>query len=187
MLKQQIAASAPFDAFLSANASYVDDLAAANKIVPASVIAYTQGRVGVIWRDGHKHPLRDLTTPQIRFVALPNPKLAPYGVAAQQALEYGGLWAMVQTKVVYAENVRQTLQMVESGNADAALTSDALLQGNSSVELIPEEWHKPLIQKAGVVAASQQRKAALDFVHFLVGREAQALFKRYGFSPAPKQ
>ncbi len=186
VLKQQVAASAPFDVFLSANAAYVDELAASGKILPDSVVAYTQGRVGIFWRDGHKHPLRDLTTPQVRFLALPNPKLAPYGVAAQQALEYGGLWAMVQPKIVYAENVRQALQMVESGNADAVLTSDALLQGKPSVEVIPEDWHKPIIQKAGVIAASSQKTAALDFIHFLKSREAQAVFVRYGFSPAPQ-
>ncbi len=186
LLKQQIAASAPFDVFLSANAAYVDDLAAAGKILPESVLAYTQGRVGVLWRDGRKHPLRDLTTSQVRFLALPNPQLAPYGVAAQQALEYGGLWAMVQPKVVYAENVRQALQMVESGNADAVLTSDALLQGKPSVEVIPEDWHKPIIQKAGVVAVSSQRQAALQFVEFLKSADVQALFSRYGFSAPPK-
>ncbi len=187
VLKQQIAASAPFDVFLSANAAYVDDLATTGKILPESVVAYTQGRVGVLWRDGRNHPLRDLTTSQIRFIALPNPKLAPYGAAAQQALEYGGLWTMVQAKVVYAENVRQALQLVESGNADAVLTSDALLRGKPSVEVIPEDWHQPIIQKAGVVAASQQKKAALEFVRFLKSQEAQALFARYGFSSAPKQ
>lgn len=186
MLKQQIEAAAPFDIFLSANASYVDQLAATGKIDAASVITYAQGQLGIFWRDGRKHPLHDLTTAPVRFIALPNPKLAPYGVAAQQALEHGGLWQKVQAKIVYAENVRQALQMVESGNADVVLTSDSLLQGKNA-DLIPSAWHQPIIQKAGVVAASPQRQAAGNFLKFLQSPPAQALFAHYGFTAPPRK
>lgn len=181
LLRQQIDAAAPFDVFLSANASYVDQLAASKKIDPDSVITYAQGRVGILWHDGKKHPLRDITTPLVRFVALPNPKLAPYGAAAQQALEYGGLWRMVESKIVYAENVRQALQMEESGNADVVLTADSLLQGKDA-DLIPADWHKPIIQKGGVVAASQKKEAATRFLQFLKGPAAQSLFASFGFA-----
>lgn len=181
-LRQQIAASAPFDVFLSANAGYVDELATAGTITPASVIVYAQGRVGVLWRDGQKHPLREITTPLVKFLALPNPKLAPYGVAAQQALEYGGLWSMVQNKVVYAENVRQALQLVESGNADAVLTADSLLKGKNA-DVLPADWHKPIIQKGGIVANTKQRQAAGQFLQFLLSPSAQAVFADFGFSP----
>src|SRR3954467_6103640 len=137
MLSQQIENGAPFDVFLSANAEYADRLGRSGKLLPSSIRVYAVGRVGVIWMDGRKHPLRELATAPIKFVALPNPKLAPYGVAAQQALEYAGLWTMVQPKVVYGENVRQTLQLLESGNADAVLTADSLLQGKEA-EVIPD-------------------------------------------------
>lgn len=181
ILRQQIESSAPFDVFLSANASYVDQLATDGKIDPATVITYAQGRVGVLWRDGKKHPLHEVTTTLVRFVALPNPKLAPYGQAAKEALQYGGLWQMMEGKVVYAENVRQALQMVESGNADVVLTADSLLQGKNA-NLIPADWHKPIIQKGGVVASTQHAAAATDFLSFLKSPAAQQLFARYGFS-----
>jgi molybdate transport system substrate-binding protein len=185
MLSQQIENGAPFDVFLSANAEYVDRLGRSGKLLPSSVRVYTIGRVGVLWRDGKRHPLRDLATTPIKFVALPNPKLAPYGVAAQQALEYAGLWTMVQPKVVYGENVRQTLQLLESGNADAVLTSDSLLQGKDA-EVIPDDWHQPILQKAGLVTASPNRELARRFLDFLVSADGQAVFARYGFSPLPK-
>ncbi len=185
MLSQQIENGAPFDVFLSANAEYADRLARSGKLLPSSVRVYAVGRVGVLWRDGKKHPLRELAAPPIKFVALPNPKLAPYGVAAQQALEYAGLWTMVQPKVVYGENVRQALQLLESGNADAVLTADSLLQGKNA-EVVPEEWHQPVLQKAGLVTASPNREEARRFLDFLVSAEGQAVFARYGFSPPPK-
>ena len=181
VLAQQIDQSAQFDLFLSANAAYVDQLASNGKIVPSSVKPYAVGRLGVLWRDGKKHPLRELSTPAARYIALPNPKLAPYGAAAQEALEYAGLWGMVQSKVVYGENVRQALQLVESGNADAVITSDSLLQGKDA-DLIPADWHKPIVQKAGIVARSQNRDGAQRFLDFLLSENGQAILAKYGFS-----
>lgn len=180
LLSQQIQHDAQFDLFLSANAAYVDQLASSGKIVASSVKNYAIGRLGVVWRDGKKHPLRDITTPAVRYLALPNPKLAPYGVAAQQALEYAGLWGMVQPKVVYGENVRQALQMMESGNADVVITSDSLLQGKNA-DLIEADWHKPIVQKGGIVAASQNREGAQKFLDFLLGPSGQAILAKYGF------
>ena len=185
ILSEQIENGAPFDVFMSANAEYADRLGRSGKLLPSSIRVYTVGRVGVLWRDGKKHPLRDLATAPVKFVGLPNPKLAPYGVAAQEALEYAGLWTMVQPKVVYGENVRQTLQLLESGNADVVLTSDSLLQGKNA-EVIPDDWHKPILQKAGLVTASPNREPARRFLDFLVSAEGQAVFARYGFGPLPK-
>lgn len=182
MLAQQISNGAPFDVFLSANAQYVDNLVASGKIQAASVKTYAIGRLALVWRDGGHHPIRELATSHIKVVALPNPKLAPYGVAAQQALEYGGLWLRVQPKVVYGENVRQTLQFLESGNADAAITSAALLQ-NRTTDPIPGDWHQPIVQKCGIIAASRQQSAAQAFLDFLLGQDGQAILARFGFGP----
>ncbi len=181
VLTQQIENGAPYDVFLSANAQFIDHLAATRKIEPTSVITYAIGRVGVLWRDGKPHKLSDLKANWVRFVALPNPKLAPYGVAAQQALEHAGLWQFVRQKVVYGENVRQALQLFESGNADVVLTSASLLQGRNP-GLIPADWHQPITQKAGIVAATPNHAAAQEFVRYLASPAAQTVFARYGFS-----
>ncbi|MCU1292584.1 MAG: modA, partial [Bryobacterales bacterium] len=82
---------------------------------------------------------------------------------------------------VYGENVRQTLQIFESGNADVVLTSDSLLQGKDA-DLLPAEWHDPIVQKAGTVAGSSHQDAARKFLKFLLSPEAQAIFARFGFS-----
>lgn len=180
-LMQQIENGAPYDVFMSANASYAEQLASNGKVAPASLTAYTVGRVGIVWRDGKRHPLSDLRQNWVRIVALPNPKLAPYGVAAQQALQHEGIWNAVALKVVYGENVRQTLQMFESGNADVVLTSDSLLQGKNP-EVLPAHWHAPIVQKAGIVAASPNQVAARAFLKFLLSPDGQAIFAKFGFS-----
>jgi len=180
MLAQQIQNGAPYDVFLSANAQYVDRLSSSGKLARDSVRTYAIGRVAILWRDGKHHAIGDLAQNGVRFVALPNPKLAPYGVAAQQALEHAGIWEQVRRKIVYGENVRQALQLFESGNADAVLTSDSLLQGKDP-QLIPDDWHQPITQEAGIVARSRNAEAARKFLNFLVSPEGQAVFAQYGF------
>ncbi|MBV8071559.1 MAG: molybdate ABC transporter substrate-binding protein [Acidobacteriaceae bacterium] len=181
MLSQQIRNGAPYDVFLSANAQFVDELASNRNLLTESVTSYAVGRLGVLWRDGKRHPLSNLAAPDVRFVALPNPKLAPYGVAAQQALEHAGIWSRVRSKVVYGENVRQALELFESGNADAVLTSDSLLRGRNA-ELIPADWHSPILQKAGIVAKTTNLDAARRFIRFLSSPAAQDIFAQFGFS-----
>jgi len=183
VLSQQIQNGAPYDVFLSANAQYVDQLASNGKLRPDSVLTYAVGRVGVLWSDGKSHPLSDLKRPAVRFVAIPNPKLAPYGVAAIESLRHEGLWGAVKPKIVYGENVRQTLQLFESGNADAVLTADSLL-GGKHPDVIPDSWHNPIVQKGAAVTASKNKEAADRFLIFLKSPAARALFAKYGFGPS---
>ena len=181
VLSQQIENGAPYDVFMSANAAFVDGLASFRKLLPDSVLTYAQGHLGVLWRDGKTHPFKDLTADWVRFVALPNPKLAPYGVAAQEALEHLGIWAQVQPKVVYGENVRQTLQLFDSGNADAVLTAGSLLKGRSA-EFVPQNWHQPRSSEGGSCLGQRQSRARPPLhCKFLTSPAGQAVFAKYGF------
>jgi molybdate transport system substrate-binding protein len=184
-LAQQIQNGAPYDIFLSANAHYIDRLISFGKMKPETVRVYAVGRLGLLWRDVKRHPVSDLAADWVRFVALPNPQLAPYGVAAQQALEHAGIWAEVRPKVVYGENVRETLELFTSGNADAVLTSASLLR-NRNPDLISDDWHAPIIQKGGIVASTQNLAAAQRFMEFLTSPAGQAVFAQFGFGPPPK-
>jgi molybdate transport system substrate-binding protein len=184
VLTQQIENGAPYDLFLSANAQFVDRLASSGKIAPGAAV-YATGRLAILWRDGKRHEISALTQDWVRFVAIANPKLAPYGVAAQEALQHEHLWEKVRPKIVYGENVRQTLQLFDSGNADAALTSDGLVSDRHP-QLIAAAWHQPIVQKAGIVSASSKQKEAALFLQFLLGPKAQAIFAKYGFGkPTP--
>jgi molybdate transport system substrate-binding protein len=180
MLAQQIANGAPFDVFLSANAQFVDQLALNRKLLPTSVLSYATGQLAILWRDKKTHPLSDLAQDQFRFLALPNPKLAPYGVAAEEALKHEGVWPTAKPKIVYGENVRQTLQLFDSGNADVVITADSLLQSRNA-QLLPPAWHAPIIQKGGIVATSTQQSPAKTFLDWLVSPAGQTIFAKYGF------
>lgn len=184
MLARQIANGAPYDVFLSANRRYVDDLAGTGRIAAGSVRDYAVGRLGLWSKGGRWGRLEDLTAPGVRHMAIPNPAHAPYGVAARQALERRGLWQRVAPKIVYGENVRQTLQYAESGNADSAITAWSLVFDKGGV-LLPEEWHAPVRQSAGIVSSSRRQREARQFLDFLTGPEARAILLRHGFA-APR-
>ena len=155
-LAQQIQQGAPFDVFLSANVELVA------KLRLDSAKTYAVGHVAMLWRDGKPHPLSELGSSGVRYVAMANPKLAPYGLAAEQVLQRSGLWDKVQSKIVYAENVRQTLQLFDSGNADAVLTSLSLVIGRKP-QIVPSE----VVQKAGIVRGSKERQAAEVFMEWV--------------------
>ena len=94
-LAEQIKAGAPFDVFLAANQTFVEDLAAGGFVRPESVRAYARGTlVLVVHRDAAEaiRSLADLTKPEVKKIALANPAFAPYGAAGKQALERAGLW-----------------------------------------------------------------------------------------------
>jgi len=180
-LAQQIENGAPYDLFLSANASFVDRLASSGKLDRASIVTYTTGRLVLVWRDRKPHDFKELTANWVRFVGLPNPKLAPYGVAAREALQHERIWDVIEPKIVYGENVRQTLQLLETGNADAVLTSASLVEGQNA-DLVPDNWHNPITQKGGIVAGSRNREASRRFLEFLTSPAGQAIFAKHGFA-----
>ena len=185
VLSQQIDNGAPYDVFLSANAQFVDRLASNGKLRPDSVRTYATGRVAILWKDRKSHPVSDLTQNWVRFVALANPRLAPYGAAAQQALQHAGLWPTIKSKIVYGENVRQALQLFDSGNADVVLTALSLVEDRKP-DLIPADWHAPMVQKAGVISESKNQADADSFLQFLTSPAGQAVFAKFGFGPASK-
>lgn len=178
MLARQIENGAPYDVYLSANSSYVKDLAESGHLDSKSVRVYAFGRLGLF---GVKE-LRELASPKIRQVSIPNPKHAPYGVAAEEALRRAGLLTEVQPKIVYGENVRQTYEYARTGNADAAITAWTLVKDAGGV-LLPETTHEPIAQSGGVVKSSRQAAAARAFLDFLVSAEGRAILTRYGLTP----
>jgi molybdate transport system substrate-binding protein len=186
-LRQQIANGAPYDVFLSANAAYIDRLASNRKILPDTAVVYAHGRLAALWRDQKAHNINDLTRQWVHFIAIANPKLAPYGLAAQQSLEHAGLWTKLHPKIVFGENVRQTLQMFDSGNADVVLTAYSLMVNRPGVQLIPEDWHQPILQKGGVVAASHESHLAREFMAFLQSRAGASILTAHGLSPVARQ
>ncbi len=189
-LAQQIIAGAPYDVFLAADAQYVDDLIRQGFIVPDSRRVYARGVLVLVVRQDAPAKVRglgDLTIPAIRRIAVANPEHAPYGRAAQEALQHAGLWEAVHSRLVFGDTVRQAMQFVQSGNAPVGLVALSVAQGDRKVHIIPipAGLYTPLLQTAGIVARSSRRKAARQFLAFLESPAAGAIFHRYGYGPPP--
>jgi molybdate transport system substrate-binding protein len=185
-LAQQIAHGAPADVFLSANEAFVDDLEARGLLLPGTRTRYAHGRLVVAYGEVYAAPpaLDGLQDARIRRVAIANPRHAPYGQAAEEVLRRTGLWDAVRPRLIYADNIRQALQFVQSGAADASLLA-------ASVADVPEiRWrlidaalHEPLRQAGAVVRGTRQPDRARAFLLFVAGPEGQAVLRRFGFDP----
>jgi len=186
VLAEQIQSGAPFDIFFAANISFVEKLAESGDVVRSSIEPYARGKLVLGVRKSSVDTIRelaDLAGPEVKKIALANPVTAPYGTAGKQALERAGLWDKLEPKIVQADSVRQALQFVESGNADAGLVSHALI-GGSGVEAVTvdPELYDPIIQGLGVLTRSQMSTDSQAFIRFVQSDAGQAILAEYGFS-----
>lgn len=188
-LAHQIENGAPVDVFAAANAAYVDGLRLKGLIGADSQQMYARGRVvlAVNRASGvQAERLEDLLQPAVTHVALANPSHAPYGLAAKQALQSTGLWEPLQPKLVYGENVRQAMQSVQTGNAEAGLIALSVADmPELSYTPIEARLHGPLNQAIAVVQGTPHEAVARHFIAFVNGPQGQAILQRYGFLPPP--
>jgi molybdate transport system substrate-binding protein len=187
-LTQQIRNGAPADLFFAANEAAVDDLIKAGLGRPDTRTIYARGRLVLITlalpagAGAAATTLDALAKPGVRRIAIANPAHAPYGLAAQQALQAAGLWAAVQPRLVYGENVQQAVQFVESGSAEAGLVARSLASRQGlSFTFVNPALYAPMNQTAVVLARSGQRALALSFLEFVKGARGRAMLKDYGF------
>lgn len=185
MLTRQIENGAPYDLFAAANVSYIDQLDQKGLIIPDSKAVYARGRI-TLWT-ANESPVRfqgiaDLARPEIQRVAIANPDHAPYGLAAKQALQSAGVWDRVQPKLVYGDNIRQTLQYAQTGNVEVAIVSLTLsINSNGRWTLIPEDLHQPIDQGLAIMKSTRNEQAARAFITFLRSPQGKATMKKYGF------
>jgi len=185
MLTSQIENGAPVDLFAAANVSYLDQLEQKGLIIPDTKAVYARGRI-TLWTSNDS-PVRlqgiaDLARPEVQRIAIANPDHAPYGLAAKQALQSAGIWERVQPKLVYGDNIRQTLQYAETGNVEVAIVSLSLsVPSNGRWTLIPEELHQPIDQGLAVIKGTKNEQAARAFAAFISSSQGKAVMKKYGF------
>jgi molybdate transport system substrate-binding protein len=178
MLARQIESGAPYDVYLSANEAFVRELETTGRLREGTAAVYALGRLGLWSKSGKYRQVSDLVG--VVHLALPNPAHAPYGVAARHLLREQGLWSRLEAKIVYGENVQQTLQYATSGNADACLTAWSLVRDKGGI-LIEPASHPELRQVGAVVAASKRQAQAARVLAWLAGPQGKALLARYGF------
>lgn len=185
----QIQQGAPFDVFLSADMHYPDVLFKEGLTTAAPKI-YAYGAL-VVWTIGATKPTKDLsflTQPSIKKIALANPKLAPYGVAAQEALTYYRLFDKTQEKWVMGESISQVNQyivshVVEVGFTAKSVVLDPSLKDKGTWIEIDPKTYRPIAQ--GVVLLKKKNVepslAARRFYDFLFSKRAHAIFRKFGY------
>jgi len=183
----QIQRNAPYDLYFSADIAYPRLLEQAG-FAAAPVRPYALGRI-VLWSatmDASRMSLASLADPAIRRVAIANPRHAPYGKRAEEALRATGQWDKVEPKLVYGENIAHTAQFVQTGNAQVGIIALALalnpaLSRQGGYWLIPDSLHEPLEQGFIVTARARNNAAAHRFADYMDSAAARAVMVKYGF------
>lgn len=190
---QQILNGAPFQMLMSADEAYIFKVADAGKTLAADRgKLYAVGRIGIFVP--RNSPLRadaaldDLAAAlkdrRIKRFAIANPEHAPYGRAAQQALQRRGLWEALQPLLILGENVSQAAQFAASGSAEGGIIPLSLARapavgGLGTFALLPAEWHDPLRQR--MVLLLNAGETAKAFYAYISEPPAREIFIKYGF------
>jgi len=191
-LTQQIQNGAPFDLFFSADMEYPRQLVAEGDADGASLYRYAVGTL-VLWvpsaspLDPANQGIKVLQDPSVKKIAIANPQHAPYGRAAVAALKHFGVYEQVQDRLVIGENVSQTAQFVESGNAQVGFIALAhavplAMRGEGKFWKVPAEAYPAMDQGVVVVTRSQHKRDAAGFVEYIKTKDVGDVFRRYGFT-----
>ncbi len=181
----QIKNGAPFDAFFAADVERPELLEKEGVALPASRFTYALGQV-VLWSPKKEYVDAEgcvLKTGGFRYLALANPKLAPYGKAAEQVLQQLGLRDSLKGRMVYGENIGQTFQFVNSGNAELGFVAYSQLKSSrnpveGSMWMPPQSFGASIEQQAVLL---KNNEAARAFFSFMKSDEARAIIRNYGY------
>jgi molybdate transport system substrate-binding protein len=178
-LYAQIRQGAPYDVFFSADRERVERLVEEGPAVPGSAFVYARGRL-VLWSADAARSVdaTTLTAGAFRRLAVANPRLAPYGAAAEETLRALGRWDALEPRLVRGESVTQTFQFVASGAAELGLVakSQVLAAGGAAWEM-PAELHRPIEQAAVALRAVA---GALDLLQH-VREQGGEVLRRHGY------
>ncbi|MEX1057972.1 MAG: molybdate ABC transporter substrate-binding protein [Natronospirillum sp.] len=185
--RTQIEHGAPFDLYFSADIAYPRALQSAGLVV-GDVMPYALGRL-VLWSntvDASAVTLINLDQAVFRRIAIANPRHAPYGARAEEALRAVGLWNRISDRLVLGESAAQALQMVQSGAAEVgvvplSLALNPAVAAEGGYHLIDAALHAPLLQGFVVTRRAADKATALAFAEFMRRPEVRAILDRYGF------
>lgn len=184
----QISQGAPFGILLSADDTIPARLAREGKAVADSRFTYAVGKL-VLWsrQEGYVDAQGAvLKTGQFLHVAIANPKLAPYGLAAQQTLARLGLLEQIRPRFVQGENIGQTYQFAATGNAELGFVALSQVMEDGKIKsgsawLVPPSMHASIRQDAIVLNPAKDNAAAKALMDYLKGDKARAIITAYGY------
>ena len=185
----QISNGAPFGILLAADDKTPAKIAQEGKGDAASRFTYSIGKL-VLWskQDGYVDANGEvLKTGKFQHVAIANPKLAPYGLAAVETLGKLKLTEQVQPKTVLGENIGQTYQFAASGNAQLGFVALSQVMEDGKIRegsawIVPSSMHEPIRQDAIVLNSAKDNVAATALMQYLKGDKARAIIKSYGYA-----
>ncbi len=187
----QIENGAPFDAFFSADTEYPQKLSAEGYVVPGSLYEYAVGHL-VLWTRSNSpldlsKGMSVLLDPSIHKIAIANPQHAPYGRAAVAALKSARVYDNIAAKLVLGENISQTAQFVQTGNADVGIIALSLavapsVKASGRYVEVPADLYPPLRQAAVILKSSPHKDAARRFLDFIKTPAATKVLSAYGFA-----
>jgi len=185
-LLTQIEQGAPFELFFSADSNYPQQLVEHGK-AGGTPTPYALGHL-VMWSasiDMKDVQVADLAQARFGRIAIANPQHAPYGKRAEQALRAAGVWDKVQSRLVFGDNIGQTAQFSQSGNAQVGLVAESLVinspvKGTSTP--VPPSLYEPLKQSFVITQRGASNALAQDFARYVQGEQAKAILSRYGFN-----
>jgi molybdate transport system substrate-binding protein len=189
-LYAQIRAGAPFAALLAADAHTPERLEAEGLGVPGTRFVYAVGRLALWSADAERvgpdgaAALRDAS---LRHLAIANPELAPYGVAAREVLQELALWDALAPRIVMGQNVGQAQSLVASGAAELGFVALAQVRGlapgaRGSRWEVPASLHAPIEQEALLLAPGRDDAAARAFLELLRSPAARERIARAGYA-----
>ncbi|WP_153117644.1 molybdate ABC transporter substrate-binding protein [Rhodocyclus tenuis] len=184
----QIKNGAPFEVLLAADDETPTRLVKENAALAGSQFTYAIGKL-VLWSpksaivDGEGAVLKK---GGFDHISLANPKLAPYGAAAVEAMKALGVYDSLQPKFVTGENISQAHQFVASGNALLGFVALSQVIKDGKIEgsawLVPEKLYSPIRQDAVILEKGKGKAAAEALVKYLKGDKAKAVIKSYGYA-----
>ena len=181
----QISHGAPYEVFLSADAERPQALVAGGYAVGQSRFTYAVGRLALYSAtpglvDGQGLVLK---RPDLRTVAIADPAVAPYGVAAEETMRKLGAYDALKPKIVKGASIAQAYQFVATGAAEIGFVaqSQIVTVKGGSRWLVPEALHAPIEQQAVLLKAGANDPAARAFLDFLKTPAARTIISRYGY------
>jgi len=184
----QIKSGAPFEVLLSADDETPRKLIVEGDAVTGSQFTYAKGKL-VLW--SAKPGLVDekgtaLLRDDIAHIALANPKLAPYGLAAEETLKAGKIYDALKAKLVMGESITQAYQFVATGNAEIGFVALSQIAApgkvmEGSAWIVPANLYSPILQDAVLLKKGEANPAAAALLKFLKGEKARAVIKSYGY------
>jgi molybdate transport system substrate-binding protein len=179
-LYTQISQAAPFQVFLAADTERPELAVAEGLAVEGSFFVYAEGQLALYGVGAETGEAALSGT--FSKLAIADPQAAPYGQAAVETLMALGLFDTLEPKLVQGENISQTLQFIESGNAELGFVAASQVLGKPNQWIVPGELHEPISQGAVLLKTGEGNAAAEGFLAFLRSDAAVAVIEAAGYS-----